>query len=240
MPKNTGMGGNKRKKGKKQVQEDRELTYKGESEEYAQVIKILGDGRFECNCADGVKRVAHVRGKMRKRIWIANGDIILVSLRDFEPEKCDVVEKYKEKEVAKLKKAGEIPDSMVLPSSSEADEEKEEKNDYGDIIFEEQENDKGKKKDDDIDFGNDDDDEDEKKESDEEKEEKKVKKDEDEDEDKKEDEKEEEEKEKEEVVEKTKKSKREKKEKEKKIKKKRDDKKKGGGDDDKDFNIDDI
>ena len=240
MPKNTGMGGNKRKKGKKQVQEDRELTYKGESEEYAQVIKILGDGRFECNCADGVKRVAHVRGKMRKRIWIANGDIILVSLRDFEPEKCDVVEKYKEKEVAKLKKAGEIPDSMVLPSSSEADEEKEEKNDYGDIIFEEQENDKGKKKDDDIDFGNDDDDEDEKKESDEEKDEKKENKDEDEDEDKKEDEKEEEEKEKEEVVEKTKKSKREKKEKEKKIKKKRDDKKKGGGDDDKEFNIDDI
>ena len=240
MPKNTGMGGNKRKKGKKQVQEDRELTYKGESEEYAQVIKILGDGRFECNCADGVKRVAHVRGKMRKRIWIANGDIILVSLRDFEPEKCDVVEKYKEKEVAKLKKAGEIPDSMVLPSSSEADEEKEEKNDYGDIIFEEQENDKGKKKDDDIDFGNDDDDEDEKKESDEEKEEKKEKKDEDEDEDKKEDEKEEEEKEKEEVVEKTKKRKKKKKEKEKKIKKKRDDKKKGGGDDDKEFNIDDI
>ena len=238
MPKNTGMGGNKRKKGKKQVQEDRELTYKGESEEYAQVIKILGDGRFECNCADGVKRVAHVRGKMRKRIWIANGDIILVSLRDFEPEKCDVVEKYKEKDVAKLKKAGEIPDSMVLPSSSEADEEKEEKNDYGDIIFEEQENDKGKKKDDDIDFGNDDDDEDEKKESDEEKEEKKEKKDEDEDEDKKEDEKEEEEKE--EVVEKTKKNNKEKKEKEKKIKKKRDDKKKGGGDDDKEFNIDDI
>ena len=237
MPKNTGMGGNKRKKGKKQVQEDTELTYKGESEEYAQVIKILGDGRFECNCADGVKRVAHVRGKMRKRIWIANGDIILVSLRDFEPEKCDVVEKYKEKEVAKLKKAGEIPDSMVLPSSSEADEEKEEKNDYGDIIFEEQENDKGKKKDDNIEF---DDDEDEKKESDEEKDEKKEDKDENEDEDKKEDEKEEEEKEKEEVVEKTKKSKREKKEKEKKIKKKRDDKKKGGGDDDKEFNIDDI
>ena len=245
MPKNTGMGGNKRKKGKKQVQEDRELTYKGESEEYAQVIKILGDGRFECNCADGVKRIAHVRGKMRKRIWIANGDIILVSLRDFEPEKCDVVEKYKEKEVAKLKKAGEIPDSMVLPSSSEADEEKEEKNDYGDIIFEEQENDKVKKKDN-IDFGNDDDDEDEKKESEEEKEEKdekEEKKDEDEneDEDKKEDEKEEEEKEKEEKVEKTKKSKREKKEKEKKIKKKRDDKKKGGNDDDnKEFNIDDI
>ena len=133
MPKNTGMGGNKRKKGKKQVQEDRELRYKEESEEYAQIIKILGDGRFQCKCADGVDRIAHVRGKMRKRTWLANGDIILVSIREFEPEKCDVVEKYKEKEVAKLKSVGEIPDTMVLVNSGE----KEEKNDEeGGIILE--------------------------------------------------------------------------------------------------------
>ena len=228
MPKNTGMGGNKRKKGKKQVQEDRELQYKGESEEYAQVIKILGDGRFECNCADGVKRIAHVRGKMRKRIWIANGDIILVSLRDFEPEKCDVVEKYKEKEVAKLKKAGEIPESMVLPSSTE-EEEKEANDEYGDIVFEDQEVENKKKKDD-RDFGDDDEDE-EKKESDEEKNEKN-----DEDEGEKEKEKEEEE---EKPKEKQKMSKKEKKEKERKIKKKRDDKK-TEKEDDKEFNIDDI
>ena len=226
MPKNTGMGGNKRKKGKKQVQEDRELQYKGESEEYAQVIKILGDGRFECNCADGVKRIAHVRGKMRKRIWIANGDIILVSLRDFEPEKCDVVEKYKEKEVAKLKKAGEIPESMVLPSSTE-EEEKEANDEYGDIVFEDQEVENKKKKDD-RDFGDDDEDE-EKKESDEEKN--------DEDDGEKEKEKEEEEEEK--PKEKQKMSKKEKKEKERKIKKKRDDKK-TEKEDDKEFNIDDI
>ena len=214
MPKNTGMGGNKRKKGKKpQQQEDRDLQYKGESEEYAQVIKILGDGRFECNCADGVKRIAHVRGKMRKRIWIANGDIILVSLRDFEPEKCDVVEKYREKEVAKLKKAGEIPDSMVLRSTEE-EEEKEQKDGYDDIEFEDQENDKGKKKDDDIDFGDDDEEENEEKKKKEEKKEKDN----------------------------IKKNKKNKKEKEKKIKKKINDKKKGNDDGDKDlhFNIDDI
>ena len=133
MPKNTGMGGNKRKKGKKQVQEDRELRIKEESEEYAQITKILGDGRFQCKCADGVDRIAHVRGKMRKRTWLANGDIILVSIREFEPEKCDVVEKYKEKEVAKLKSVGEIPDTMVLVNSGE----KEEKNDdEGGIVLE--------------------------------------------------------------------------------------------------------
>ena len=70
---------------------------------------------------------------MRKRTWLANGDIILVSIREFEPEKCDVVEKYKEKEVAKLKSVGEIPDTMVLVNSGE----KEEKNDdEGGIVLE--------------------------------------------------------------------------------------------------------
>ena len=182
--------------------------------------------------SDGVKRIAHVRGKMRKRIWIANGDIILVSLRDFEPEKCDVVEKYKEKEVAKLKKAGEIPDSMVLPSAEA--EEKEVNDDYGDIVFEDQEVDKNKKKNDDIDISNDEeeDEKEDKKENDEDK------KEEDEDENEEEEEKEEE-KEREKEREKQKTSKKEKKEKDKKIKKKRDDKKKEK-DDDKDINIDDI
>lgn len=40
--------------------------------EYAQVQKMLGNGRVECACFDGEKRIAHIRGKMRKkvRLWI--------------------------------------------------------------------------------------------------------------------------------------------------------------------------
>ena len=236
MPKNTGMGGNKRKKGKKQVQEDRELRMKDESEEYAQIVKILGDGRFQCKCADGIERIAHVRGKMRKRIWLANGDIILVSLREFENEKCDVVEKYKEKEVAKLKNAGEIPDSFVLPSGSE---EGEKGTGDGDILFEEQEVVTEKKKEGSTGFEID-------SESEEEKEiEEEDKKDEDKNEDKKEEkveEAKEKEKEKQEEMAKDnqKKSKRDKKDKDKKRKNNRDKKRGDKGDDDGGFNIDDI
>ena len=210
MPKNAGMGGNKRKKGKKLVQEDRELRYKEESEEYAQIIKILGDGRFQCKCADGVERIAHVRGKMRKRTWLANGDIILVSLREFEPEKCDVVEKYKEKEIAKLKKSGEIPESMVLPSSSEA----ENKDDGdADILFEEHDEEvisKKKENSSGFDIESENEEENEEDENQEKKEEKK------EDNKEKEEDKEDEKDEEEEEKEKEKKSKRDKKEKDRK------------------------
>ena len=63
-----------------------------------------------------------------------NGFYVIQKIINHIPEKCDVVEKYKEKEIAKLKKSGEIPESMVLPSSSEA----ENKDDGdADILFEE-------------------------------------------------------------------------------------------------------
>ena len=233
MPKNTGMGGNKRKKGKKQVQEDRELRYKEESEEYAQITKILGDGRFQCKCADGVDRIAHVRGKMRKRTWLANGDIILVSIREFEPEKCDVVEKYKEKEVAKLKSVGEIPDTMVLVNSGE----KEEKNDdEGGIVLEDSVQDTTtKKKENSSGFDIESENEEEEEKEEDQKENAKEEKD---------NEADEEEKEKEDEIqkEKEKKSKKDKKEKDRKRKGNRDKKRgdKEEGEDNVGFNIDDI
>ena len=233
MPKNTGMGGNKRKKGKKQVQEDRELRYKEESEEYAQITKILGDGRFQCKCADGVDRIAHVRGKMRKRTWLANGDIILVSIREFEPEKCDVVEKYKEKEVAKLKSVGEIPDTMVLVNSGE----KEEKNDdEGGIVLEDSvQETTTKKKESSSGFDIESESEEEEEKEEDQKENAKEEKD---------NEADEEEKEKEDEIqkEKEKKSKKDKKEKDRKRKGNRDKKRgdKEEGEDNGGFNIDDI
>ena len=164
-------------------------------------------------------------GKMRKRIWLANGDIILVSLREFEPEKCDVVEKYKEKEVAKLKNAGEIPDSFVLPTGGEE----------GNLLFEEQEVVTEKKKEGSTGFEID-------SESEEEKEnEEEDKKEEDKKEDKKEEDKEKEKEMEEQMAkEKEKKSKRDKKEKDKKRKNNRDKKRGDKGEDEGGFNIDDI
>ena len=52
--------------------------------EYAQVIKMLGNGRLEAMCFDGVKRLCHIRGKLRKKVWINTSDIILVGLRDYQ------------------------------------------------------------------------------------------------------------------------------------------------------------
>lgn len=56
--------------------------------------------RFQC--FDGVKRLGLIRGKLRKKIWINNGDIILVSLREYQDEKGDVILKYSADEARSL------------------------------------------------------------------------------------------------------------------------------------------
>lgn len=38
--------------------------------EYGQVTRMLGNGRVEVHCFDGSKRLCHIRGKMRKKVWV--------------------------------------------------------------------------------------------------------------------------------------------------------------------------
>jgi initiation factor 1A len=92
---NAAQGGKNRRRGKNENDnEKRELVFKEEGQEYAQVVKMLGNGRLEAQCFDGARRLAHIRGKLRKKVWINQGDIILLSLRDYQDEKGDVIMKY--------------------------------------------------------------------------------------------------------------------------------------------------
>lgn len=115
MPKNKGKGGKNRRRGKNENEaEKRELIFKEDGQEYAQVVKMLGNGRLEAMCFDGSKRLCHIRGKLRKKVWINQGDIILVGLRDYQDAKADVILKYNADEARNLKTYGEIPDSVKV------------------------------------------------------------------------------------------------------------------------------
>jgi len=115
MPKNKGKGGKNRRRGKNENEgAKRELILKDEGQEYAQVQKMLGNGRLEAMCFDGTKRLCHIRGKLRKRQWINAQDIILVGLRDYQDQKADVIMKYNSDEARRLKNMGHLPDSVNI------------------------------------------------------------------------------------------------------------------------------
>jgi len=126
MPKNKGKGGKNRRRGKNEGEVKRELLFKEDGQEYAQVVRMLGNGRLEAQCFDGEKRLCHIRGKLRKKVWVNQGDIILISLRDFQDAKADVILKYNSDEARQLKAYGELPESAKINESNVGDEGDEE------------------------------------------------------------------------------------------------------------------
>ncbi|TNY21303.1 nucleic acid-binding protein [Rhodotorula diobovata] len=147
-------GGKNRRRGKNENDGDkRELVFKEEGQEYAQVLKMLGNGRVEAMCFDGEKRLAHIRGKMRKKVWINQGDIVLLSLRDFQDDKADVIQKYSSDEARKLKQYGELPETAKINEGpTEEDGEGLDVVEFDEVSADEDDDDDDERKDDDFDI----------------------------------------------------------------------------------------
>ena len=137
MGKNTN-GGNKHKRQKNKSYKERELVFKEDQQEYARIIKQLGDGRFECqifNTNYDTNVIGKVCGSMRKTVWIKPTNIVLVSSRSFDTSTYDIIYKYTDDEAQSLKNYGEIPSNVnLMVTSSELAEGLFESND--DIGFE--------------------------------------------------------------------------------------------------------
>jgi translation initiation factor 1A len=113
----------KRKSGRSRADDRRrELPYAEEGQLYARVIRMLGNGRLAARCGDGKERICKICGSMRKREWVNPGDTVLVSLREFDDEKADVIYRYKPPELQHLARNGE-------PVCIAADEEEAELDD---------------------------------------------------------------------------------------------------------------
>ena len=129
--------GAKRKPRKGVVRDDkRELMFKEDGQSYALVTNLLGNGRLEAACTDGRTRLAVIRGTMRRRVWIARGDLILVGLRDFQDAKADVIFKYTADEARQLKQYGEIPAHVRINDTSVQEERDGEGADDDYVAFE--------------------------------------------------------------------------------------------------------
>ena len=56
-------------------------------------------------------------------MWINQGDIILLSLRDFQDDKADVIVKYTADEARNLKAYGELPENAKINETEQFGEE---------------------------------------------------------------------------------------------------------------------
>ena len=61
----------------------KEMVLAQEGEMYGQVIKLVGSDHLVVKCADGKTRLGRIRGKIRRRVWIRLGDIVLLVRKGF-------------------------------------------------------------------------------------------------------------------------------------------------------------
>lgn len=127
------MPGAKKKKGGKRVRRGKKNTDDNtqkfiataeKGQEYVRVTHLLGDARLKVVNIEGAERIAIIRGKFRKRVWIKKDDILVIGLRGYQDDRVDVLHKYNASEVKQLVRKGTIPRSLL--SDDAGDEGNEE------------------------------------------------------------------------------------------------------------------
>ena len=93
--------------GKRQVKNEsalKEIRLPEEGELFGRVLKMMGGENVMIKCADNVTRRGRIRGKLKRRVWIRDNDIVIIAPWDFkENERGDIVWRFTLPQVQWLK-----------------------------------------------------------------------------------------------------------------------------------------
>ncbi len=82
------------------------LPHRNEFEMFGVVTQRQGASQIKVQCEDGLERSCRITGKMRKRAWIRDNDLVIVRIWDFQPSKADIVWRYLGFQMEHLKRKG--------------------------------------------------------------------------------------------------------------------------------------
>jgi translation initiation factor 1A len=98
--------------GKKKVLSEQELNkvvLPSANDVLGVAVKLLGYDRVLVKCQDGHERLCRIRGKMKRRVWIRESDIVLVSPWDFQTDKRgDLIWRYTRAQAEQLRRDGHV------------------------------------------------------------------------------------------------------------------------------------
>jgi translation initiation factor 1A len=70
------------------------LPKKKLNEQFACAELMMGANHIRVRCYDGIERMGRIKGKIKKRAWIREGDILIVAPWSFQDSKCDILYRY--------------------------------------------------------------------------------------------------------------------------------------------------
>lgn len=84
------------------------------NEMFAIAEQLLGGSRIRVICADGKSRMARIPGKMKRRMWIREGDLLIIKPWEFQEDKCDVKYRYYKTQSQYMSRHGLIPENLDI------------------------------------------------------------------------------------------------------------------------------
>ena len=104
------MPSNKNRKDKKGTAPIVKLRFpkKDEFEIFGVVTQLMGANQLKVMCQDKVERGCRIPGKLKKRVWIRENDLVIVKIWDFQPSKGDVVWRFFGNQVEWFRKKGAL------------------------------------------------------------------------------------------------------------------------------------
>lgn len=83
------------------------MTLPSKNDVLGVAVKMLGFDRILVKCQDGKERLCRVRGKLKRRVWIRDGDVVLVSPWDFQSDtRGDIFWRYRKNQTGYLRQKG--------------------------------------------------------------------------------------------------------------------------------------
>ena len=88
------------------------LPRRERGEIFALAEQLLGGSKIKIVCEDQKGRLGRIPGKIRKRMWIREGDLLIVRPWEFQSEKADIVYRYTGTQSKYLSRMGKLPETV--------------------------------------------------------------------------------------------------------------------------------
>jgi len=82
--------------------------------------QLLGAARIRVMCEDNISRMGRITGKMKKKMWIRAGDLLILRPWGFQEGKADILFRYSRTQAQFLARRNLLPSSMNLFSVPDA------------------------------------------------------------------------------------------------------------------------
>lgn len=95
------------------------LPRRNRGEIFGVANQLLGAARIRVMCEDSVSRMGRITGKMKKKMWVREGDLLILRPWGFQEGKADILFRYSRTQAQYLARRNLLPASVDIFSAGE-------------------------------------------------------------------------------------------------------------------------